>query len=1385
MPILPAATHDRIQAYYDGLSKDNQALVTLIVAIRENQGIAEFTKTANRSSLKRKDGKAWTSDEIRHLYCSLDKADLGSFKPGRPFYPSTDCLVGIAEIASATQSLGDLTMRALEPPSPYMGLGFEQRSKERQIHGYYWDGHAGILEDLLINRENLNNSLRISPAKLSFIADAFCSQRYSQLPEVYQNKLLPSIRDNITWNLRYSAEWLSYLQRQDQPKFWPILAETLLLDAQFESAEKVAERMVTEKTKKRQAEGWFLKGLIAFLLGDKNASKSAIQQAMTLRAKPLKIITATEALVLTYLCTSDDPEFQSAVNAATTKKQNGPAGWVIYALQLLANINTDTAASKISYYEQSQIQSLAPLAQLIMLHAWRWRNPDHEENTKHNHGFHLLRHCQSQQATLATGVLKHLLEKSSSNECPIAPWTYQTNKLEPWERQLEQLEQFALERFPEAIQEQSKTKKKASRLAWELEVDPHDQRVIAIVPREQKCDKHGRWSAGRPIGLKRLSEHGNTLSFVTTEDLSVINKIHPIPWPRNQFELRSDDALKNLIDHPLVFRSDAPGQHIEVVRHELKLILTENPRTSAAQMSAQPPLQELWHENNNGFLSWWETPNRIAILILSKDENHLIRTLGLAEGPSTIPKQGRERLLKVVQAIKGSIQIFTDVEDANPDTRVETVTPNLVLQLHLSPWVDGLRASLLVQPLDGLDLHLTPGNGSQVLFGEVDDQPYKTKRILPEELARANEILRACPSLQQNEPDTPFQWTLPDPVDCLELLTESQAISDQLELHWPQGERFHIASTLHSSHIRLQIGTRKDWFEISGELTVAEDEVLQLQSLLNLLEKDDGFGRFVKLRDGQFLALTQEFRQRLKDLDAFSTEGKDNCRLIHPLAAHAIHEFAEETDARFTKKWITQVKRLRDATTYQPELPNTLQVELRPYQLEGFRWLARQAHWGVGACLADDMGLGKTIQALALLLHRAPLGPALVVAPTSVTRNWLAEAIRFAPTLRTRLFGPGERSATLKNLSGFDLVVCTYGLLPNEITQLAKVQWSTIVLDEAQAIKNANTQRWKAAVKLKGDFKIVTSGTPIENHVAELHALFQFINPGLLGSSQRFHVKFVDPIAKNREDGARLRLKRFIRPFILRRLKNQVLQDLPPRTDIVLRVEPSMEETAFYEALRRKAVKSLAAKKNNDENAGERSLRILAEIMKLRRACCHPQLVDAKVAIASSKLAQFGETLAEILANDHKVLVFSQFVDHLAYLRQHLNKEQIPYQYLDGQTPAKKRQQAVDAFQCGDGEVFLISLRAGGTGLNLTTADYVIHMDPWWNPAVEDQASDRAHRIGQRRPVTVYRLVVANTIEEKIVELHQRKRDLADSLLADSAGKLSPDQLLNLLRDER
>jgi len=408
-----------------------------------------------------------------------------------------------------------------------------------------------------------------------------------------------------------------------------------------------------------------------------------------------------------------------------------------------------------------------------------------------------------------------------------------------------------------------------------------------------------------------------------------------------------------------------------------------------------------------------------------------------------------------------------------------------------------------------------------------------------------------------------------------------------------------------------------------------------------------------------------------------------------------------------------------------------------------------------------------------------------VVAPTSVCANWVSETQRFAPTLRPIRFGIGDRGRRdriLETVGPFDLVICSYTLLQQEADAFGDVHFATIVLDEAQAIKNAATKRSSAAMDLVGDFRMICTGTPTENRLAELWNLFRFINPGLLGSEDRFRDRFVRPIEIDHDSHARATLKALVQPFILRRTKSQVLEDLPARTEVMRLVELTDEERALHESLRRRALERLEGVRDMDR--GQAHIQVLAELMKLRRCCCNPRLVVPDCGLVGSKLEAFAELVEELLENQHKALVFSQFVDHLSLLREHLDARKIRYQYLDGQTPARTRQKRIDAFQNGDGDLFLISLKAGGLGLNLTAADYVIHMDPWWNPAVEDQASDRAHRIGQTRPVTVYRLVACETIEEKIVQLHHAKRDLADSLLegTDTAGALTADDLLNLLR---
>jgi len=902
-----------------------------------------------------------------------------------------------------------------------------------------------------------------------------------------------------------------------------------------------------------------------------------------------------------------------------------------------------------------------------------------------------------------------------------------------------------------------------TRLAWLLEY--HFQQLKAE-PREQKRSAKGVWSKGRPVALRRLAQEQDSMLFLSEQDLQIagcIRKFSDSYYGGSEFELNIDKALSLMVGHPAVYWDDAPDVRIDVVKADIALQLKESGDQITLQLDpfVSPDASVIWKK---------ETPTRLAVYTSSPEIKQITGILGRG---LTVPSTAKAQLVDVIAAIAPHLAIHSDLPELA--AHLKTVDADQILYAHLLPLQEGLRLQLLVRPLaDGG--WFTPGKGAANVLGEQGGVPVQASRDLKTEAQHLQEVLQACPSLASAD-DTGQEWQLQHPEQCLELLGELKGLSEsRVQLIWPEGERFRIKGSRSLQNLRLTIKKQGEWFVAGGEISLDDGRVLALRELLQMAESTRG--RFLKLGDNDYLALTESFRQRLDELRALGElTGKDGVR-VNALAAPALAALADEVgELKTDAAWREQVEKLDALVDFLPRVPSTLKAELRDYQLAGYQWLARLAQWGVGACLADDMGLGKTVQTLALLLDRAPRGPALVVAPISVAMNWEAEAMRFAPTLKVRAYNSNR---SLADLGPFDLVIASYGMLQSDADIFAAQHWHSIVLDEAQVIKNSATKRSQAAMALNADFKMIASGTPVENHLGELWNLFRFVNPGLLGSKDRFAERFSTPIERGDKD-ARQHLKKLIQPFILRRTKAQVLTELPSRTEITLQVELSDEERHLYEALRQEALDKIAALSAEDGQ----SLKVLAEITKLRRFCCHPQLVLKNSTISGSKLAVVEDTIEELLENRHKALVFSQFVDHLAIVRASLEQRGIHYQYLDGSTPAAERKRRVDAFQAGEGDVFLISLKAGGTGLNLTAADYVLHLDPWWNPAVEDQASDRAHRMGQQRPVTIYRLVTQNTIEEKIIALHAEKRDLADSLLdgGDASARLDTSALLRLLKE--
>jgi SNF2 family DNA or RNA helicase len=533
------------------------------------------------------------------------------------------------------------------------------------------------------------------------------------------------------------------------------------------------------------------------------------------------------------------------------------------------------------------------------------------------------------------------------------------------------------------------------------------------------------------------------------------------------------------------------------------------------------------------------------------------------------------------------------------------------------------------------------------------------------------------------------------------------------------------------------------------------------------------------------LGLTEDLKKSLQKLKYISDSSENK---LHKLAMSSVLDL-EKAGAAVGKDsaWQEYIDKLKTFNKLKIKLPKNFTAQLRDYQYEGFVWLSRLAYLGAGACLADDMGLGKTVQTIALMASQAKAKPCLVIAPTSVVSNWQAELDKFTTGLNSIILSElgaqnDKRKELISSLKPGDILLCSYGLLQTQIDLLKEVEFSMVVLDESQAIKNPLTKRAQAAKLLKADFRLVLSGTPIENNLTELWSQFDFINPGLLSSLKNFQGKFANAIEINKDKVAQASLKQLIQPYILRRTKNEVLQDLPPKIEQTIRIEFDPDEAAFYEVLRQKAIDKL--ENSQEDNVGKRKLQILAEMSKLRRACCHPSLVEAPGEYVGSKNKEFLELVTNLKSNSHKALVFSQYTSYLKLLAQSLDLMELNYLYLDGSTPAKKRKELVKEFQTGNADLFLLSLKAGGSGLNLTEADYVIHLDPWWNPAVEDQATDRAHRIGQNKTVNVYRLIMKSTIEEKILKLHDTKRELADELLsdADMTAKLSDKELLEMMK---
>ena len=914
------------------------------------------------------------------------------------------------------------------------------------------------------------------------------------------------------------------------------------------------------------------------------------------------------------------------------------------------------------------------------------------------------------------------------------------------------------------------------RVCWAFDAGGQSITVNALV--QQRKKRGTGFTKGRKIGMDKLI---NDRDLPLGEaDQKIIDSVEPIQdhYYSNRYrELSPIEVARCLVEQDNVLMN---GQPCTISRWTpmMRMRPTDNGsflfqlRSCHSAEEAQTSGSYLAF-GDTGILKIDEANSEICYMKSNSSSNTVIRKLLSA------PPLDREKMQDVAQQIT-ALQSFVPVllpEEFGGPIEEDSAQPVVILRSRTDGKLDyGIRIRTKSGKLK------RPGAPMIVSIEKRKGKPVQMLRDAAKEHAIASDLLN---KLDMSCSDEDWMGTIDDFEIALRLIERLQSDELEVEVLWDKTSEkpIKVLGSLSSRNVKVEIASKRNWFGITGQCNFGDQSIPLSELLANLPSGDQAIGDFINLGDGGWAKINDKLRQRLKRLREATHLDRKTLKL-DATAAPAISDLiADDVELRATKAWEKCLKRFSEAQSLVPEVPKNLDADLRDYQVDGYKWMSRLAAWGVGGILADDMGLGKTLQALAVLLDRAKDGPALVIAPTSVGFNWVRETERFAPDLDVQLYRETDRAEFLTTVGPGTLVVCSYGLALRDAEALASVPWSTLVLDEAQAIKNSRSKTSRAIASIDADWTVALTGTPMENHLGELWSLFQVVSPGVFGGWDQFRTRYATPIEKEHNEDARDALAIRLQPFVLRRTKSEVLTELPPRTEMNLYVDLSPAERAEYERVRLAAIGEIDQIESLAQIQDQR-FKILALMTRLRQISCHAGLVNKDWVGSSAKLDQLCETLESLREEGHRALVFSQFTSHLALIRTALDDRGITYEYLDGSTPAKSRQIAVDRFQEGDANVFLISLKAGGTGLNLTAADYVIHMDPWWNPAVEDQATDRAHRYGQDKPVMVYRIVARGTIEEEILALHESKRDLVAGVMkgTQAAAKLTNDDLVRMIR---
>lgn len=1168
---------------------------------------------------------------------------------------------------------------------------------------------------------------------------------------------LDIIQKTLSWAINkdeLTAETLIYLE--DLSGVLPKMMQTFLQES-LQLGYYMLQGTGTIPTAPQSAAGFLHIGLIKLYRGEYPEATQLIDKALKLRNKEMKIKHIFLNPVKSYFQVLAYEKDHSSASLKKLEKLRNKRDFLgshlTQAAQIIADyVNTPDSIDVGDLFGLGQYARRIPVYGYfyhLFVHYFQLSNTL-EETLPHLRTFErpklsILRHEMAECLNLNPDE-KTELEKLYGGK----PLLTSIRNKQKWELTIE-----TLLREMQESKNQTNTANVGPRLAYFCDRYEH------VEIREQSILKSGEWSSGRAVSMNRFIT-GNVTCMDETD-----KQIAALASRRYMYNLDMQTIAPYLIGSDRVFYgSRAPYIPVKIEEEKPYIIIKKEKNefviksnVSPKEMSSSSPSQVIQKK-----------PDHYVVIPLDKQKERFYSELIALE---KIPLSAETELKAFLPKVAEVVEVHSDLIEGGSTLEELAGDPRSYLQIL--PANEDYDLQIRVCPLEGGRTRLTPGTGAGIIFDERDGVRYQVKRNLREEKKRFAPLTDYIGNLTDTElTDGDVSLSAEDVLRTLDFIRQHP---DNYIVEWPKGEKIRLKGQIEAKDWNIRLKSKSGWFEMEGEVKISDEQILSAAEFLQLMRHS--VGSFIRLNEKDYIVMTDTLHKQMARLESLVSYDRNKARISNfhvGQLADILHQGGNmgiQTD----RKYEDLLQRIKEAAVLSPEKPATLQAELREYQQEGFTWICRLDAWGAGACLADDMGLGKTVQTIAFLLYKAHSGPSLVIAPASVVPNWERELQRFAPTLNVRTLNrETERKKTIDEAGPNDIILTTYGLLVTEEEHLAEKEWNVLCLDEAHTIKNRETKMSAAAMRLQGKSRLILTGTPIQNYLGELWNLFQFINPGLLGSYEQFNARFIQPIEADKNKEKQLQLKRIIQPFMLRRTKAEVVEELPDKIEIMRPVQMSEAEMAIYEVMREKAEQAV-------ESEDQVNISTLAEITKLRQAACSIGLVDKKWKEPSSKTEAFIGLAQIILQGGNHALVFSQFTSYLKEVASALDKEGIAYLMLDGSTPIKKREKYVQEFQAGKYPIFLISLKAGGLGLNLTGANYVIHLDPWWNPAIEQQATDRAYRIGQQQKVTVYRLISAQTIEEKILRLHQTKRDLADSLLegTDMSHKLTVKDLMDML----